>query len=400
MLICAPASLTRQWQPDGRQIFLPFGRVLGGASPRHEYLLPMAEERAASSLYEPDLVIASTGLVARQERRESLDAAQPFDITLVDEAHYARRKNPTQGSRAQPQHGRLYSVIAQRIRSKSRSLWLATATPMQLDPVEAADLLQLTRRVGAFQFDPSLMMYYYDTLGRLVNGQPITEREWAFLRRAVLAVRDQDPLCWEFMQQAVIDGRTRLAVRQWLEQGRLPRGLDMPGLVRLIFAAAPLSRVMLRHTRPLLEIYRHEGQLGANLAQRHILPIPRVVFTEQERQAYDQLETYCKGLAQQMAGRGSPRTQAAVGFLLSFLRLRFASSLFAIRETLRRRLHRVQAAIDSLGLDHDAEPNDIDLEDILDAGDDDAEAVRALLHIANLPTCNGSAASSRRCSPP
>src|SRR6266581_5711636 len=67
--------------------------------------------------------------------------------------------------------------------------------------------------------------------------------------------------------------------------------------------------VPLRHTRPLWVIYRDEGQLGANLAQRHILPIPRIVFTEQERQAYDQLETYCKGLAQQMAGRGGTQTK-------------------------------------------------------------------------------------------
>jgi superfamily II DNA or RNA helicase len=393
VLICAPASLTQQWQREmADKFYLHFGRALGGPSPRHEYLLPVPEEgrcapsadavaegRAASSLYEPDLVIASTGLVARKERWRELDAARPFDIALVDEAHYARRKNPIQGSRAHPDYGHLYAVIAQGIRPRSRSLWLATATPMQLDPVEVADLLQLTRRVGAFQCDPSLMLYYYDALGRLVHGQRITDHEWAFLRRAVQAVRDQDPLCWEFIQQAVIDGRTRLAVRQWLEQGRPPRTPDMPGLMRLIFAAAPLSRVMLRHTRSLLEIYRHEGQLGANLARRHILPVPRIVFTEQERQAYDQLETYCQGLAQQMAGRGGTRTRAAVGFLLSFLRLRFASSLYAIRETLRRRLQRVQAAIDRLDLDRVAESDDLDIEDILDEGDDDAEAVRALL---------------------
>jgi hypothetical protein len=80
-----------------------------------------------------------------------------------------------------------------------------------------------------------------------------------------------------------------------------------------------------------------------------------------------------------MARRGGTRHQAAVGFLFSFLRLRFASSLFAIRETLRRRLQRVQAAIDHLDLANVAESDDVDIEDILDEGDDDAEAVWALL---------------------
>jgi len=379
VLICAPASLTRQWQREmATKFLLPFGRALGGIHPRHEYLLPIEEERAASSIYEPDLVLVSTGLVARQERRRELEAAQQFDLALVDEAHYARRKNPTQGSRATPQYGRLYAAIERGIRPKSRCLLLATATPMQLDPVEVADLLQLTDRVGAFQYDPKLMLLYYEALGKLVHGQRVAAREWDFLRRAVMAVRDQDPLFWTFIEQAVIDGRTRLAARQWLDQGRIPRGGDMRGIQRLIFGASPLSRVMLRHTRPLLEIYRAEGQLGANLARRHIWPIPRIVFTPQEREAYDQLETYCKGLAEQMAGQGA-QTRSAVGFLLSFLRLRFASSLFAIRETLRRRRQRVQAAMDRLGLDDGIVPEDIDLEDLLEEGDDDDEAVRALL---------------------
>ncbi|MGQ4810058.1 RNA polymerase-associated protein RapA [Candidatus Entotheonellaceae bacterium PAL068K] len=381
VLICAPASLTRQWQREmATKFMLSFGRALGGVSPRHAYLLPVEQERGASSIYEPDLVIVSTGLVARQERRPELGAARNFDIALVDEAHYARRRNPTQGSRANPEYGHLYTAINQSLRARSRCLLLATATPMQLDLVEVADLLQLTCRVGAFQFDPGLMLYYYDTLDRLVNGQPITERDWEYLRRAVLAVRDQDPLFWAFIQQAVIDGRTRLAARQWLEQGRIARGADLQGIQRLIFAASPLSRVMLRHTRPLLDIYRQEGQLGDNLAQRHILPMPRIVFTKQERLAYDQLETYCKGLTDQVAAsRGGARTQNAVGFLLSFLRLRFASSLFAIRETLARRGQRLEAALNRLGIEDASEPEEIDLADSLDEGDDDTEAVRALL---------------------
>ncbi|MGE3536743.1 MAG: helicase-related protein [Candidatus Tectimicrobiota bacterium] len=380
VLICAPASLTRQWQREMHDKFLlPFGLALGGASPRHTYLLPYEEERPATSLYEPDLVIVSTGLLARRERRQELEAAPRFDLALVDEAHYARRTNPTQGRRAQPRYGHLYTAISQGLRPRSRSLLLATATPMQLELVEVADLLQLTRRVGAFQFDPSLMAAYYDILGKLANGESATNSEWTFLRRAILAVREQDPLCWNFLHEAVVDGRIRRASSRWLEQGMVPRGADLHGLQRLIFAASPLARVMLRHTRPLLEVYRAHRQLGDNLARRHILPIPRIVFTPQEQQAYEQLEIYCRGLAAQLSARGGTRQQSAVGFLLSFLRLRFASSLFAIRETLRRRLQRVENILSSLEIEAGGDLEDVDLEDLLDDGDDDTEAVRALL---------------------
>jgi hypothetical protein len=143
---------------------------------------------------------------------------------------------------------------------------------------------------------------------------------------------------------------------------------------RLIFAASPLSRVMLRHTRPLLEIYRQQGKLEDTLARRHILPIPRVVFTQQERQAYEQLEAYCRGLAAQMAHRGSPQSRSTMGFLLSFLRLRFASSLFAIRETLRRRLERVEAALSDMRLADTAEPEAEGLGALLDDDEDDHDA--------------------------
>ena len=301
------------------------------------------------------------------------------DIALVDEAHYARRKNPTAGSQAAsgirlPLPGHSGGVTSQ-----GRSLWLATATPMQLDAVEAADLLALTRRVGAFQYDPSLMQAYYETLSGLTGNQPLRASEWTFLQRAVLAVEAEDPSLWAFLQQTVIDGRTRLAVKRWLDQDRPPRPADLSGVRRLIFAASPLSRVMLRHTRPLLEIYRQQGQLQDNLARRHILPIPRIVFTEQERQAYEQLEAYCRGLAAQMARQSSPQSRSAMGFLLSFLRLRFASSLFAIRETLRRRLERVEAALGDMDLTDTPEPDEEGFETALDDDEDDRDAAVAYL---------------------
>jgi hypothetical protein len=379
VLICAPASLARQWQREmASKFLLPFGCALGGSSARHEYLYPTPEIRSATSVYAPSLVIVSTGLVERADRRPDLDHMPRVDIALVDEAHYAQRKNPTAGSRAAPEYGYLYTAIQESLRPRSRSLWLATATPMQLDAVEVADLLALTRRVGAFQHDPSLTGAYYETLSRLTGKHSATASEWEFLRRAVLAVEAHDPALWSFLQGTVIDGRTRLAVRQWLEHNRSPRPADLHGVRRLLFAASPLSRVMLRHRRPLLEIYREYGQLQDNLAHRHILPIPRIVFTAQERQAYEQLEAYCRGLAAQMQRHGTPQSRSAMGFLLSFLRLRFASSLFAIRETVQRRLERVEATLAGMALTDAPESDEERLAEVLEEDEDDRDVAGAL----------------------
>ncbi|MBC7077514.1 MAG: helicase, partial [Synergistales bacterium] len=178
-------------------------------------------------------------------------------------------------------------------------------------------------------------------------------------------------------------GRIRVAVRQWLEHGQVPRRGDRELVSRLLFSAAPLSRVMLRHTRRLLEIYRDNGQLHQNLAQRHLLPIPRIVFTPLEKTAYDQLEEYCSGLARRIRENADSRARHAIGFLLSFMRLRFASSVYAIYRTLERRLQKVEATLrHELALQ--AEQTGVEapsLESLVFDGDeeDDTVAVESLL---------------------
>ena len=133
ILICPPASLTRQWQREmASKFFLPFGRALGGGVVRHETIYPLEKIETSQSLYQPDLCLASTGLLSRKERLEDLRRAKDFDIVLVDEAHYARRKDHRNGCRSNPQFGHLYRTLRDHVREKTRSLWMATATPMQL----------------------------------------------------------------------------------------------------------------------------------------------------------------------------------------------------------------------------------------------------------------------------
>jgi len=349
VLIVPPASLTKQWHREmAAKFFLPFGRASGGASVRHEYIFPKEETRPSTGLYKPDLCIISTGLLNRKERKNDLMAAGRFDIVLVDEAHYARRENPAarDNCRVVPRFSRLYEIIRGTLRKRSECLWLATATPMQLDWIEVYDLIHLTDRVGPFQNDLTLTRSYYDALERLVRNQSINAYQWEFLQRAVKSIDRHDPFLWKYFNEAVIDGRIRTIAHQWLERGRIPRGADLRHIRRLMFSAAPLSRVMLRHTRPLLDIYRDRGQMAAKLAKREILPIPRIVFTPLEQKAYEELETFCAELTEQIQRHSDENLSTnSLKFLLSLLRLRFASSLYAIRETLRRRRERVAAPL-------------------------------------------------------
>ena len=141
-----------------QKAMLPFelSKVKPGGSSRiqHKAIYPQEQERVDSDLYSPALNIVSSGLVSRKERSEQLKAADPCDIILVDEAHYARRQNPRENSIGNPKYGNLYRAIQGGLRPKAQSLWMATATPMQIDAIEVFDLFKLTNRCGEYQADP------------------------------------------------------------------------------------------------------------------------------------------------------------------------------------------------------------------------------------------------------
>lgn len=380
VLIAVPAHLTGQWQREmAEKFFLPFARALSGSGVQHAWLLPSARVTPAQSLYEHPLTIVSTGLMVRPGRREDLERAPGFELAVLDEAQCARRANPTQGTAGHPHYNHLYTLTEKLVRSRSRSLWLATATPMQLHEVEAADLVRLTRRAGAFLYDPSLAFCYYELLSKLRAGGALDEHEWAFLNHAVRAVEQQDPAQWRFIVETLIGADERSAVRVWLADPTVPLSPHATEAVRrVLFAAAPLSRTMLRHTRTLLEEYRARGDLADKLPKRTLLPVPEIRFTAQERGVYERLEHYCEQLTVRLSGTGAMRN--AIGFFLNFLQLRFASSLYAIRCTLERRHDKIEHALRVRSVSP-ADGPDEDIEQALfetDEGDEDASA--AFLH--------------------
>jgi ERCC4-related helicase len=362
ILIAAPAGLVSQWQRElATKALLDF-------------------TISTDALYEDDRSIVSTGLMTHRSHVAEMAGAQPYDVALLDEAHYARRQASSFGDQAlsAPQYGRLYNLLEKMLRGKTRSLWMATATPMQLDPIEVYDLIRLTRRGGAFHHDPSLMRHYFDAIVNILaagssDGDPLGPQDWAFLRRALLMFRDYDPVAWANLKETAIDSRNSPTFHDFVDEKRNPKPYQFPDIIRPLFVGSPLSRVMMRHTRSLLEEYRKRGNLKQKLAIREILPLKRIRFTDLERKCYDELEEYCRELARELS-KGKKRTsQQMISFLLSFLRLRFASSFYAIEKTLSRRLRRVQITLAAHGevFESDDElmeylSEHVDIEDMLD----------------------------------
>ena len=343
VLIAAPASLTTQWQREmAEKFFLPFARVQGGQKKGHMLLWPHGRFDETTDLFAPSLNIISTGLVVRQPHRSHLEKTDSFDIVLLDEAHYARRSQPTLGLSAQARYNNLFSVLSDIMVQKTRALYMATATPMQLDPVEVYDLMGLIHRIGPFQEDPGLTEWYYELLGKLVDQGNLSDQEWDFLRKGLTDIQRHDPFYDQFIRNAVITPRNRSSFRRWLDRRTIPARSDVRHLARIVSAASPLNRVMLRHTRPLLKIYRDKGRLGARLAQREILNIPEIRLNTLEELCYKDLDLYCSTLKSQIVSHGGDAQKTAMGFYLMFLRLRFASSTYAIYKSLERRLAKVR----------------------------------------------------------
>ena len=79
-------------------------------------------------------------LARRRDRRKQLLDAGPWDVVLVDEAHHARRR----GSKPTDTPNSLLALLLEmRDKQMWQALYLASATPMQMHPHEAWDLISL-----------------------------------------------------------------------------------------------------------------------------------------------------------------------------------------------------------------------------------------------------------------
>ncbi|MDD9997665.1 MAG: phospholipase D-like domain-containing protein [Rhodospirillaceae bacterium] len=144
VLILAPKPLVQQWQDELHAMLdLPAAIWMRGRWVDERGIDYPADGAEAIQHCPRRIGIVSTGLITQQSAAAEFLSGMKFECLILDEAHRARRRHSRTRRTVKPNN--LLKFI-RRISPQTRSLLLATATPVQIDPIEAFDLLDALAR--------------------------------------------------------------------------------------------------------------------------------------------------------------------------------------------------------------------------------------------------------------
>lgn len=138
VLIIVPKTLVYQWQDEMKTMLDMPSAVWTGRG--------WVDENGFE--YQTDILrcprragIVSQGLItSKSEAAEQLKQLK-YELVILDEAHRARRKNPEKDADSHSPRPNNLLAFLNEISFQTTSLLLATATPVQLHPIEAFDML-------------------------------------------------------------------------------------------------------------------------------------------------------------------------------------------------------------------------------------------------------------------
>ena len=333
-LILAPASVVRQWQEE-------LWEKCALNIPRYERGALVDVHDVEHRISEPpwgrvDHLIASSQLAKRTDRRDQV--LQPkWDLVLVDEAHHARRKEFGARSRRPNHLLQLLGGHGRRpgLKDRTRCLYLLTATPMQVDPIEVWDLLKLLGLAGRWGAGEDHFLRFFEE-----SRSPFGQRDWPFL---LSMTKDYLETGGEIGPDFAGEARNKLGPVTWNAVRNLPHTIKSRAAIGALDATArsvlndmirhhtPIRSYVWRNGRNLLRRYRERGILTERVPTRN----PRnewIEFTPEEQELYDRIEEYISHFYQKYEEQ-----RRGLGFVMTVYRRRLTSSFHAARESLERR---------------------------------------------------------------
>jgi superfamily II DNA or RNA helicase len=300
--------------------------------------------------------IVSSGLIIRRTDSATQLLRSEYDCVILDEAHHARRHNlgPTHDHENSDPNNLLCFML--QISTKTRSLLLATATPVQMRPIEAWDLLDVLNRgdQSVIGNEHSPWQNAPRALSLVMDRNYETEddyEKWEWTRNPL-------PPRSEGKDFELLRRKLKIPDEQAIVFGDQFGQFGLPDLARLnalfphlVDEHNPFITRIIRRTREQLE-----QQIDPETNEPLLKPIKVELLGEEDkdavilpaylREAYAKAEGFCELLGHRMK---------SAGFLKTLLLRRVGSSIFSGMETAKRMLINWD---DAAIIDEEDEPED------------------------------------------
>ncbi len=334
ILLILPKNIIKQWQEELREKFNMEFLFYDGKdliSYWNEHFIPQTENPYNSS----NLILVSSGLLRKKNRAEILLQSSEWDLILFDEAHHLRRKKSGVPG--------LLLKLAQELQYHSRCFLFLTATPIQLDIIELFDLLKLLNLGGKWGIRENFT-HFHEVIEKKIQNR--TVEEWKFL--VSLA---HDFLNFGRINQKIYEKEIKyLHYEENTKYHKVFLNIFIKGhnfesyllkykqnnaflseLSNELESLTPLRWYMFRNTRPQLQSYE------INIAERKPKDIS-IKMNEEERNLYKKVEKYII----EIYNKSEKAQKTIIGFTLAVYRRRLTSSFAAIKNTLKKRIIKLE----------------------------------------------------------
>lgn len=334
ILIIVPKTLIWQWQEELINLLDMPSAVWNGKSWVDENKIEYPSKDDSAVCKCPRRVgIISQGLIVRSSSKVSEQLLkQNYECIIVDETHRARRKNLGKGKENDsPQPNNLMAFLLE-VAKKTKSMLLATATPVQIHPIEAWDLLYILSQGNDFVLGNNLSMWQKEPIQglNLITGRETIDEDnqkWEWLRNPFPVVEEK-PMTFGVFRRLIglPPNKFIISGTDFYNYTQQPKSI-----LTQIFADDfiknhnPFIRHIIRRERKSLETLPNP-----ETNQPYLKPIIVRLFGEDPNEGL-QLSTHLSdayNLAEEFSNLLGERVKSS-GFIKTMLLRRICSSMFA-----------------------------------------------------------------------
>lgn len=380
ILIIVPKTLMWQWQEEMNTLLDMPSAIWNGREWVDENGISYPSDGAKSIKRCPRRVgIVSQGLITAKSECVNYLLSTEYECVIIDEAHRARRKNLGEGKENdKPIPNNLLDFLL-KISMNTKSMLLATATPVQLYPIECWDLLNILSQKNDSVLGNKFSKWRTNSkraLDLVMGKDELDEvriESWEWLKNPFPPAKEDEATFGRIRRRLYMNEETFVAPSDALmilnryssERRKIGRIMER-GFVE---KNNPFIRHIVRRTRDFLE-----NEINPDTNEPYLKKIEIELLGENEDEAIS-LPIYLQeayGYAEEFSRLLSKRVKGG-GFIKTLLLKRIGSTMIAGENTAKKMLRW------GMSIDDDYEDSEAELTEVKELTDEERECLRKFI---------------------